>query len=114
MQDFKMANPDNSEEQLNRLQREELWVLIDSNVSPVLKALSLKYDEINSFQELLTILFNHLLLGQVSQYSYGSEWILTKFDGNGLVRLDKEQRHDNRTLAAIGLRRNDVLLLRKL
>lgn len=114
MDDFDFPDVYVSEEFLRQHEQGELLVIVNSNISTVLKSITLKYDEINSFQDLLTLLFNYLLVRQVSQYSYGSEWILSKYDGIAFTRINKHQRIDTRSLFSTGLFKNDILLIQKL
>ncbi len=52
-----------------------------------------------------------LLKSKVRTYAYGKEWILTKSHNVFSEYLLKEQEFDNRTLAAVGITKHDVLKL---
>jgi hypothetical protein len=103
-----------SEDYLRTQEQGELLILLDSSISPVVKSITLKYDEIKSLQDLLNILFNYLLATKVSPYSYGIEWILAKYDGKAFKKLTKAQTLDMRTLPVAGLVKNDILHIRRL
>lgn len=103
-----------SENFLRNEEQGEILILINQEISTVLKSVTLKYDEINSFQKMLDILYNHVLINKVSRYSYGIEWVLSKYNGIAFTNIAKLQSQDSRNLPQIGIIKNDILLLAKL
>jgi hypothetical protein len=102
-----------SEEFLRSEEQGEILILINPNISTVLKSVTLKYDEINSFQDILDILYNYLLINKVDRYSYGIEWILSKYNGIDFTFINKLQNPDTRSLEQIGIIKNDIIKLEK-
>ena len=80
----------------------------------MLKSVTLKYEEIKSFQEILDLLYNHLLINKVSRYSYGNEWLLSKYNGIAFTNIAKLKSPDIRSLTSIGIIKNDILHIKKL
>lgn len=103
-----------SEEYLRNEEQGEILILLNSNISKVLKSVTLKYDEINSFQELLDMLYNNFLVTKVSKYSYGNEWNVSKYNGISFSYIDKINNIDTRRLSEIGVNKNEILKINKL
>ena len=93
--------------------QDDLLILIESNVSSAVTSINIKSDSIRTFQELLDLLFNAVLINKVPKHSYGSNWTLAKHTGSDYVNVDKIGNRDYRTLSEVGIRRNDVLKLIK-
>jgi len=102
------------EEYLRNEEQGDILILLDPNISKALKSVTLKYDEIKSFQELLDILYNNLLINKVSKYSYGNEWKISKYNGIAFSYFDKINNIDTRRLSEIGVSKNDILKINKL
>ena len=103
-----------SEKFLREEEKEELLIKIDPSVSDAIKSLTINFAGINTFQGLLNTLFNHLLSNKVSMYSYGKQWVLSKYDGVYFTDLEKPQDSDRRSLARSGIDKKSILRLRLL
>lgn len=103
-----------SEDFLRNEEQGEILILINPNISAILKSLTLKCEEIKSFQAMLDILYNHLLINKVSRHSYGNEWVLSKYNGIAFTNISKLQNQDYRSLPQIGIIKNDILHIAKI
>jgi hypothetical protein len=93
---------------------EELLILIDPSLSSRINSISVKFESIRTFQELLDLLFKAFLTKEVPSYSYGNKWTITKYTGSDYVNVNKLGNRDNRTLSEVGIMKNDILkLMRK-
>lgn len=103
-----------SERYLRNEEQGEIMILINPNISAVVKSVTLKYEEIKSFQEMLDLLYDHLLINKVNRYSYGNEWLLSKYNGIAFTNITKLQSPDIRRLAQIGIIENDILHIKRI
>ncbi len=103
-----------SEKHLRDEEKEGLLIKIDPSVSTLVKSLTLNFAELTTFQELLNTLFNHLLSSKISMYSYGKQWVLSKYDGVYFTDLEKLPDSERRSLAGSGITQETILSVRLL
>ena len=89
-----------------------LLILTDNNVSSFITSISVKFEDISTFQQLLDFIFNSLLLSKVRKRSYAEEWVLTNFNGSEYCPIHKNDSIDNRTLNQAGIMKGDILKLK--
>lgn len=106
-------NNSSNRENIRRKAQEELLILIDPNISNKINSISLKFESIRTFQELLDLLFKAFLTKEVPSYSYRNKWTITKYTGSDYINVDKLGNRDNRTLSEAGIMKNDILRLTK-
>ena len=73
-------------------------ITFDSDLSLSLSSLAFNYENKTTFQDLLNYLYLNILKEKVSTNSYGQQWIIEKYDGERLERINKENAIDNRKL----------------
>jgi hypothetical protein len=105
-------HPDN-QQNFERKTQDDLLILIETNVSSAVTSINIKSDSIRTFQELLDLLFNSVLINKVPKHSYGRNWTIAKYTGADNINIDKIGDRDYRTLSEVGIRRNDILILLK-
>ena len=93
---------------------EELLVILNPNISTDIKSISLKYDELNTFQGLLNKLFNTVLAKKVNPFSYGNEWIITKHDGHHIDKIGTINGDDYRPLTSAGINKKDIIQIERI
>jgi uncharacterized protein (TIGR02145 family) len=81
-----------------RQQYEKVKITFDSDLSLSISSLVYKFKEDTTFQDLLNYLYSSILKEKVSMNSYGQQWIIEKFDGERLEKINKENKIDNRKL----------------
>jgi len=77
---------------------EMVKITFDSDLSLSLSSLAFNYENKTTFQDLLNYLYLNILKEKVSTNSYGQQWIIEKYDGERLERINKENAIDNRKL----------------
>ena len=87
----------------------DLLILTDNSVSSLITSISVKFEDISIFQQLLDFIFNTLLLSKVRKSSYAEEWVLTNFNGSEYCPIHKNDSIDNRTLNQAGIMKGDIL-----
>lgn len=90
----------------------DLLILTDNSVSSLITSISVKFEDISTFQQLLDFIFNTLLLSKVRKRSYAEEWVLTNFNGSEYCPIHKNDSIDNRTLNQAGIMKGDILKLK--
>lgn len=90
---------------------DDLLILTDNNVSSCITSITIKFEDVSTFQQLLDIIFNALLLSKVRKRSYGEEWVLANFNGSEYDPIHKNEGFDNRTLNQAGIMKGDMLKL---
>ena len=90
----------------------DLLILTDNSVSSLITSISVKFEDISIFQQLLDFIFNTLLLSKVRKSSYAEEWVLTNFNGSEYCPIHKNDSIDNRTLNQAGIMKGDILKLK--
>ncbi len=113
-EDYFLKNEYISPSTLTKHITHELLVLVGTDISRSINSISLDYDELKSFQDLLDNLFNTLLATKVNPHSYGIEWVLTKYDGHYFSKIDKLQGDDFRSLLSMGIKKKDILQIEKI
>jgi hypothetical protein len=90
----------------------DLLILTDNSVSSLITSISVKFEDISTFQQLLDFIFNTWLLSKVRKRSYAEEWVLTNFNGSEYCPIHKNDSIDNRTLNQAGIMKGDILKLK--
>ena len=77
---------------------EMVKITFDSDLSLSISSLDYNYDNKTTFQDLLNYLYLNILKEKVSKSSYGQQWIIEKYNGRRIERINKENAIDNRKL----------------
>jgi len=65
------------------------------------KSVSVNYNASTTFQEVLNLLYNQFLCGEVKSNSYGTSWTIQIYDGERIETLNKEGNTDTRSFDSI-------------
>lgn len=84
-----------------RQEYEMVKITFDADLSLSISSLVYKFEDDTTFQDLLNYLYSNILNKKVSMNSYGQQWIIKKFDGENIERINKENKIDNRKLFSI-------------
>jgi hypothetical protein len=107
---YKQIALQNREFIVNEL-HDDLWIFNDNKFSSCITSITLKFEGVSTFQQLLDIIFNSFLSSKVRKRSYGEEWVLTYFNGTEYNQIHKNEGIDNRTLDQAGIMKGDMLKL---
>jgi len=68
----------------------------NENLQHTYKSISIKYFTSTTFQDVLNSLYELFLKGTAKPYSYGIDWVIQIYDGEGIDFLNKIGNSDNR------------------
>lgn len=73
----------------------------NDNFQSYCKSISLKYNALTTFQDVLNSIYKDFLTGKVNSYSYGIDWAIQVYDGEHISNLNKIGNSDNRNFKSI-------------
>lgn len=76
-------------------------LFFSDNIQLEFKSIKLKYTSNTTFQNVLDFLYDNILKGKFSLYTYGKEWVIQIYNGEEIIKLNKQGIVDNRKIESI-------------